>query len=220
MSIYVPVNLLEKLHNPAPRIPSVEDQRSVVEQILEETTKRLIGRRITWTTVDYRLCTEETSTGTIESLYHCGAYVQKRRAKKSYLVDYRDLSHTEDKELALVLNQCREAYRKQGILDDLTEYIIYALVDPRSMLVFYIGISMDIQTRYKQHITCSGCQNELKNTQIRKIQAERLQPILAILERVRGIAYARECESDWIYTYLSNGISLTNIDHVKPRGDR
>jgi|SRR5579862_430088 len=89
-------------------------------------------------------------------------------------------------------------------------YFIYALADPRTGIIWYIGITTDMHRRFMQHVGCQG-NNLEKNTWIRALRSETLLPALKILESVPTNQQAREREDYWIQWYLGEGMPLTNI---------
>ncbi len=93
--------------------------------------------------------------------------------------------------------------------EDTKVYAIYALCDPATGTARYIGISKNVQSRYKQHCTCSGT-NLQKNIWIQQLLQKNQQPILSVIETVRGFKAACEREKVWIHHYLDLGLPLTN----------
>ncbi len=62
-------------------------------------------------------------------------------------------------------------------------YFIYALADPRTDEIAYIGITDNPYRRFKQHVSFDRSQG-FKNEWIRRLQNEMLVPSLKILETV------------------------------------
>jgi predicted GIY-YIG superfamily endonuclease len=94
-------------------------------------------------------------------------------------------------------------------------YFVYALTDPRTDIVAYVGITNNPNARLQEHISCTG-PNDEKKTWVRKLQEEGYEPRMKILEVVdtKGEATARE--KYWIQHYTSTGMSITNI-RSKPK---
>lgn len=90
-------------------------------------------------------------------------------------------------------------------------YSIYALCDPCTGLAHYIGISRNVQRRYKEHCTCSGT-NLPKNIWIQQLLQKNQQPILSVIDTVQDRKVALEREKVWIHTYLEQGLMLTNLN--------
>lgn len=64
---------------------------------------------------------------------------------------------------------------------------VYALVDPQSNRVMYVGQSLDIEYRFRQHLTLKANDpNKRKCEWIRQLQSKGLVPTLVILERCKG----------------------------------
>lgn len=92
-------------------------------------------------------------------------------------------------------------------------YTIYALIDPRSNAVCYVGITKDVYTRMRQHSRCEG-NNAAKNAWIQELQEEQLMFIMRSLEKVHTVEQALERELYWMNYYLNEGVSLFNIAGV------
>lgn len=84
---------------------------------------------------------------------------------------------------------------------------IYALVDPTTDEIRYIGQTSDLQLRYKQHLTDnSGSAKWLWIANLRDVGHK---PQLRVLETVEEVE-AETCESKWITFYRNTGASLLN----------
>lgn len=111
------------------------------------------------------------------------------------------------------LRRAIEASIGQGPLKktDNTPHDAYRLRDPRNNTVFYVGISKNIQRRYKQHLACSGLNFKL-NLRIQEILRCGLVPEMEIIEpAILGANEAREREKHWINHHTQQGDLLTNI---------
>lgn len=101
---------------------------------------------------------------------------------------------------------------------DNTPHDAYRLRDPRNNAIFYVGISKNIQRRYKQHLACSGLNFKL-NLRIQEILQCGFAPEMEIIEpAIPGAEKARERERYWINHHTEQGNTLTNIaemDEVK-----
>ena len=84
---------------------------------------------------------------------------------------------------------------------------IYALVDPRTEAVRYVGRSDNLELRYKRH--CLYPSPSRKGQWVKELRVEGLRPQLRVLEEVaREVAEAREVH--WITVFLQEGANLTN----------
>lgn len=92
-------------------------------------------------------------------------------------------------------------------------YTIYALVDPRDNTIRYVGLTDNVYRRFKEHITCDGC-NPRKDAWIVELELHQVVVIMRSLEYVNTIEEARESENYWIRHYQERGASLLNQDAV------
>lgn len=88
---------------------------------------------------------------------------------------------------------------------------IYALVDPRSDEVRYIGKAVDPERRLRSHLAPSQLDHSRshKNSWLKGLLSEGLRPVLQILETVDDVD-ANEAERNWIAAYRWLGARLTN----------
>lgn len=91
-------------------------------------------------------------------------------------------------------------------------FSVYTLSDPRTGDVRYIGISCDVEQRYKAHL--SDTQNASKREWISELKISQLAPTLSIIETGLNVDSARVRELAWIRYYLENGTQLVNISGV------
>lgn len=105
-----------------------------------------------------------------------------------------------------------------------TDIGIYALRDPQTNKIRYIGRSFDIQDRYRQHLSPSNFNN--KTSWIFELRKMGLFPILEIIEqipRTLALSSITEREKFWIKHYRALGeadlnvASLTRLESVKPQ---
>jgi predicted GIY-YIG superfamily endonuclease len=89
-------------------------------------------------------------------------------------------------------------------------YFVYALVDPRTSIVAYVGITNNPNARLKDHISGDG-PNDEKKAWIQKLQEEGYEPCMEVLEIVDTKKKASEREKYWIQHYISLGMPVTNI---------
>lgn len=86
---------------------------------------------------------------------------------------------------------------------------IYALGDPRTGQIRYIGIAKNVFRRYGQHLNGNA-------EWIEDIKSVGMIPTFTILERCVNNANIHERERHWIEYYLALGAKLTNIHYVPP----
>jgi hypothetical protein len=89
---------------------------------------------------------------------------------------------------------------------------VYALGDPRTSQVRYIGIARNVYRRYAEHLV-KPHPNKNKDEWMEGMKKAGLIPTLTILESGLTKSAAREKEQYWIQHYLSLGAPLTNIHH-------
>jgi DNA-binding Xre family transcriptional regulator len=89
-------------------------------------------------------------------------------------------------------------------------FSVYALGDPRTNKVHYIGIAKDVYKRYIQHLN-NPYINSAKNDWMNEIKHRGLVPTLTILESNVDEKEIFDRENFWIQHYLNQGAPLTNI---------
>lgn len=90
---------------------------------------------------------------------------------------------------------------------------VYALSDPRTRQVRYVGMAKNAYRRYAQHLN-EPHTNEYKNAWMDEIMKAGTAPLLTILESCVEESAIREREKYWIQHYLRQGVPLTNIHHA------
>lgn len=98
-------------------------------------------------------------------------------------------------------------------------HFVYELVDPRGDSIFYVGITVDLYARFRQHMRCDGT-NVQKDARIQEIRASGHLPIMRTRERVTTSSEASEREIYWIRYHLSQGVKLVNITVAIPNAQR
>ncbi len=89
-------------------------------------------------------------------------------------------------------------------------YFVYALTDPRTGTVAYVGITNNAYERFKQHISYRD-NNGKKHAWIQRLQQEKVMPAMKILEVVENEEIALDRERYWIKHYKEQGLQLTNL---------
>src|SRR6266536_2825251 len=83
-------------------------------------------------------------------------------------------------------------------------YSTYALVDPITTKVRYVGMTKNLKLRYKQH---------RKQPWIQELLGKGISPILDILDSGLLLEQAKEREKFWIGKFEGEGHALENIVH-------
>lgn len=93
-------------------------------------------------------------------------------------------------------------------------YEIYALVDPRDNLVYYVGLSVDAENRLNGHLTGSGDSLQARKWFL-ELRKAGLVPILRILEKIEPSSKAQTlaCEKElyWIRELARQSQPLLNV---------
>lgn len=89
-------------------------------------------------------------------------------------------------------------------------YYVYELVDPRTGVPGYVGITNNPKARHYQHLALLDG-NIKKNSWIRRLSKEGAEPNMRILDTAPNKEQAALKERHWISLYLKAGIGLTNI---------
>ncbi len=88
-------------------------------------------------------------------------------------------------------------------------YFVYELVDPRTDVTGYIGITNNPNQRYNDHV--KGREGKGKKYDwIQRLQEEQTQPKMKILEIVDNVKQARKQERCWIQHHISKGFDIKN----------
>jgi|SRR5579859_818170 len=99
-------------------------------------------------------------------------------------------------------------------------HFVYALVDPRTNSVGYIGLTNNPNERLQQHLQNIGGVNKQKYDWIQQLLTEHTEPKFRILETVyEGLKRAKQREKFWIQHYAMQQAPLVNVHHYHPTSD-
>ena len=88
---------------------------------------------------------------------------------------------------------------------------MYALIDPRSDGIFYIGQTSDLSRRRAEHIEGT---DQLSGLIVRQIRLAGFLPLVVVLERCESMDAALRAEIFWIELACSRGMELLNAQAV------
>ncbi|HRO48933.1 MAG TPA: GIY-YIG nuclease family protein [Hyphomicrobium sp.] len=91
------------------------------------------------------------------------------------------------------------------------KHCVYALIDPRSDGIFYIGQTSDLARRRAEHIEGT---DQLSGLVVRQIRLAGFLPLLVVLERCESVDAALRAEIFWIELMISRGMELLNAQAV------
>ena len=95
-------------------------------------------------------------------------------------------------------------------------FVTYALLDPRTTSVFYVGLSNDLTTRFIAHITNREV-NRAKNAVIDELRSVGMLPYCRTLEVNDTERAGRESERKWIDAFMEIGEPLCNAERTGRR---
>ena len=97
-------------------------------------------------------------------------------------------------------------------------HFVYGLTDPRlrgDEAVRYVGVTLNPNARFQQHLSCTPNGPTQKNVWIQDLQKEGLEPGMEIFDTFKAVKDDRklvlEHETHWIQHYLHLGAKLLNI---------
>jgi hypothetical protein len=99
------------------------------------------------------------------------------------------------------LNKKNSAFSQ---MEATSKYFVYALVDPRTDIVMYVGATKDPKTRLSLHISALKSASSKKRGWIESLTSCGLMPIMRLLEGFDTAAEAAAGESD-LYAIYDNG---------------
>jgi predicted GIY-YIG superfamily endonuclease len=94
---------------------------------------------------------------------------------------------------------------------------IYALEDPLNGDIFYVGQSLDVYTRFSDHLQGRG-RNQALKARILACREKNVMVMMVTLEQVNSEEEARERERYWIGYFLERGHPLTNTYSIERKG--
>lgn len=86
---------------------------------------------------------------------------------------------------------------------------VYALVDPRTNEVRYIGSTNNLLRRLNEHMRLYGG-NKRKNAWLKELKDSSMLPYALTLEVLEDERYNQDCEDSWIEYYMAAGADLLN----------
>lgn len=86
---------------------------------------------------------------------------------------------------------------------------IYALVDPRTSKIRYIGQTINLEQRYRTH--CEGAETNPKGIWVSELRDVKLTPTLVVLEEVNERESMSYKEKWWIAVMKKRGCDLLNV---------
>jgi hypothetical protein len=95
-------------------------------------------------------------------------------------------------------------------------WVVYALRDPRSLQVRYVGCARDVAERLKTHVYNSTREETRKARWIRELSAEGLRPIPEPLESGSGDDSWGDRERHWIAHFRATGHDILNATDGGP----
>lgn len=91
------------------------------------------------------------------------------------------------------------------------KHCVYALVDPRSDRIFYIGQTSDLARRRAEHLEGS---DQISGVLVRQIKLAGFLPLIVVLERTATMTAALSAEIFWIELMTSRGAELLNAQSI------
>lgn len=194
------------------------------EEVKIPSIHHLIGRTMSWI-VSQEVWDDEqnidfeyfSGSGIITGVeeYH---FTLQLEDGSTYVHGYNDFDIIHEEDIDHAFTSFWWAIRKRDNLrkreDTSVKYDIYALVDPRSHRIRYVGMSYWAENRYLQHIN-SHSNNPHKDQWIDELKDNNLVPQMVILETVGGKRNAEIRERELIQQYIKQGEHLTNIDRLE-----
>lgn len=99
---------------------------------------------------------------------------------------------------------------KKLTIDNLS-WEIYALIDPRTGTVHYVGATMNLRLRFRSHCDTSKHEGSRKTEWVRDLKACGLLPEVLVLQSGKGVGNAADAERKWIKHFRGLQPALTNV---------
>ena len=96
-------------------------------------------------------------------------------------------------------------------------FAVYAIVDPRSDQIFYVGQTSNFEARKRQHIEGT---DQLSGLVVRQMKLNGFVPLFVVLERCRSEAQSLSSEIFWIELLRARATKLVNAQAVGGYRDR
>jgi predicted GIY-YIG superfamily endonuclease len=99
-------------------------------------------------------------------------------------------------------------------------YYVYKLVDPRTDIPHYVGVTDNLTRRRWEHLNNVGVTNTLKDAWIQELVRKGLEPRIEVIETAEEWDEVLEREKYWIQYYIRQGVHLFNITGNPQRRNR
>lgn len=176
----------------------------------------LIGRNIEWLQSDYDNCEPNyykvyIYSGTTINTKYRSVVIKLDDSNEKISLDAMTLARQATETcIRKFMTRVALGPSNKALLNDDTPHAIYGLRDPIHRDIRYVGMSKNVEARYKQHLHCHT--NQYKNFWIQDLRSRGLLPELEIIEKIRGKFQALCHEDYWIQHYLDQGANLTNFE--------
>ena len=100
------------------------------------------------------------------------------------------------------------------ILNFINMYYVYALADPTTNRIRYVGITTNLNVRLISHLT-TFTESNPKCEWVVELRGKGLKPIMNVIDTAENKKEALKKESDLIITYKKQGFDLLNVNYRK-----
>ena len=151
---------------------------------------------------------EKKTAARIEA-YEKKISIQPKVLFARYLTDLEKFEEKEkEKRIKLAMAAKGASFKKLS----LSEACVYALLDPRTKDVFYVGSTNNLHRRWKQHRAADSIQNMELHEHLLSIREKGCTPLFAVLEKVAEIERRLEREKQWVSFFKDLEIHLFNSE--------